>query len=348
MKTDELYMQRCIDLAGLGLGKTAPNPMVGAVIVHNERIIGEGYHRRAGEAHAEVNAINAVEDKGLLADSTLYVNLEPCCHHGKTPPCTDSIIKYNIPRVVIGTADPFDAVAGKGIARLRSKGCQVDVGVMKDQCRKLNRRFFTFHEKKRPYIILKWAQTADAFIDIDRPYEREKRPTWITSEKLRVLVHKWRSEEIAIMVGTNTALKDNPRLNVRDWYGTSPLRIVLDQHGQLPPSLSLKDNTHTTWIFNEKTDHSEKNTHHIRIPFNDQLLENIVSYLYKEGIQSLFVEGGQTLLQSLIDRGLWDEARIFSGSQFFGSGVAAPQIHSNKTSKPVLMGEERFYLIKKS
>jgi diaminohydroxyphosphoribosylaminopyrimidine deaminase / 5-amino-6-(5-phosphoribosylamino)uracil reductase len=340
------YMQRCLDLALSGLGYVAPNPMVGSVLVADGRIIGEGYHRRYGSHHAEVEAINAVDDAGKLKEATLYVNLEPCCHHGKTPPCTDLIIRSKIPEVIIGSVDPFYAVAGKGIARLRGNGCRVQVGVMKDACRELNKRFFTFHEKKRPYIVLKWAQTADGFIDIDRLPDAEKRPTWITSERLRMLVHKWRTEEMAIMVGTNTALKDNPQLNVRDWHGNSPTRLVLDRNLKLTTTCHLLDNSQPTIIINEMKHESKQHIQYVRLPFDENLLPSIMSFLYVRGMQSLLVEGGKYLLQSFIDENLWDEARIFTGTQFFGSGVAAPNILSYKTIDHIHIGKESFFRIR--
>ncbi len=343
---DDRYMQRCIDLARSGLGFTAPNPMVGAVVVHQGRILGEGYHRRHGDLHAEVRAIEAVKNKALLKRSTLYVSLEPCCHHGKTPPCTDLIIREQIPRVVIGAVDPFDQVAGKGIARLSSFGCEVRVGVLKDACRQLNKRFFTFHEKKRPYVILKWAQTADGFIDVDRGSGAARRPTWITSEKLRMLVHKWRSEESAIMVGTNTAMKDDPRLNVRDWTGPSPLRVVLDRELRLPGGLKLMDNNEATIIINETREQRLKKTRYVALPFDEQLLEQVMRLLYEEGRQSLIVEGGRQLLQSFIDQDRWDEARIFTGTQFFGRGIRAPQISPNKPMSQIIIGKESFFCCK--
>ncbi len=342
------YMQRCLDLALTGLGRVAPNPMVGAVLVANGRIIGEGYHRKYGFHHAEVEAINAVSDPRLLSRATLYVNLEPCCHHGKTPPCTDLIIKSKIPEVIIGSVDPFDAVAGKGIARLRGNGCHVEVGILKEACRELNKRFFTFHERKRPYIVLKWAQTADGFIDIDRLPGAEKRPTWITSERLRMLVHKWRTEEMAIMVGTNTALKDNPQLNVRDWHGNSPTRIVLDRSLKLTKAYHLQDNSHPTIIINELKQETANNTQFIRLPFDNILLHSIMTMLYEKNIQSLLVEGGRQLLQSFIDMHLWDEARIFTGTQFFGSGINAPKIKSYKAIDHIHIGKESFFRIKNS
>lgn len=346
MSMDEIYMTRCIELARLGLGRTAPNPMVGAVVVHGDRIIGEGYHQKYGGHHAEVLAIEMARNKALLSESTLYVSLEPCCHYGKTPPCTNLIIENKIPRVVIGTADPFDAVAGKGIARLRSSGCEVIVGVLKEQCRQLNKRFFTFHEKKRPYVILKWAQTADGFIDTERLPSAEKKPTWITSEKLRVLVHKWRAEEPAILVGTNTALKDNPRLNVRDWSGPSPLRIVIDRNLSLHSRQNLLDNSQPTWVINEKQEKSVQNTHYIRLTFNKDLFRHIFDMLYHKNIQSIIIEGGRKILQSIIDDNMWDEARVFVGTQFFGKGIRAPEIPPPKPVSQIIIGMESFFCFK--
>ncbi len=343
MQTDELYMQRCIDLARGGLGRVAPNPLVGAVVVHSNMIIGEGYHQVYGGAHAEVHAIASVKDEWKLREATIYVNLEPCCHQGKTPPCTDLILENNIPRVVVGAVDPFDEVAGKGIARLRSRGCEVQVGVLKEACRELNKRFFTFHEKKRPYIILKWAQTTDGFIDMDRMPGAINRPTWITSEKLRMLVHKWRTQEPVIMVGTQTALKDNPKLNVRDWHGENPLRIVLDQDLALPANLALLDNRQKTIIINEKTEKTQGDTQYWKINFDDLLLDKLLGRLYQENYQSVIVEGGRQLLQSFIDKQLWDEARIFTGSHFFGKGTEAPRIVNPGKMREAHIGQECFY-----
>ena len=238
----ETYMKRCLDLAMLGLGDTAPNPMVGAVIVHNDTIIGEGFHEKFGSSHAEINALNSVTDRTLLKDSALYVNLEPCSHTGKTPPCADSIIEYGIPEVVTGMADPNPLVAGKGLRKLMDAGVKVINGVLGDQCFELNRRFVTFHVRKRPYIILKWAQTSDNFIDVLRDQPDIQQPTWISNEISRMVVHKWRSEEQAILVGTRTAQMDNPRLNVREWPGKSPVRLVIDRNLKLPKSLNLFDN----------------------------------------------------------------------------------------------------------
>jgi len=339
-------MMRCLELAKEGLGKVAPNPLVGSVIVYKDKIIGEGYHREYGKAHAEVNAINSVKEKALLSKSTLYVNLEPCCHFGKTPPCTDIIIKHRIENVIVASVDPYDSVAGKGISKLRNEGVKVDVGLMRNQSMSLNKRFFTFHQKNRPYIILKWAQTADAYIDIERLPGTPARPTWITSEKLRMLVHKWRTEEQAIMVGTITALKDNPRLNVRDWSGNQPTRIVLDENLTLSRSLNLFDNTQPTLIFNQLKNKKEGITEWIQTDFTDKnFLQNILLVLKERGIQSIIIEGGQKLLQAFIQNNLWDEARIFQGSKFFVKGLRAPSLPVEKFTQEFI-GKEILYWVK--
>jgi diaminohydroxyphosphoribosylaminopyrimidine deaminase / 5-amino-6-(5-phosphoribosylamino)uracil reductase len=324
-KSHEVYIQRCLEIASKGLGNTAPNPMVGCVIVHNELVIGEGYHQRWGEAHAETNAINSVRQQELLKESVMYVNLEPCSHFGKTPPCTDLIISKGIPHVVIGAVDSNVEVAGKGIAKLRKSGCLVEVGILEEECRFLNRRFFTFHEKKRPYIILKWAQTLDGFIDNDRDGVDCPAP-WITNDLARSLVHKWRAEEQSIIVGTNTALKDNPQLNVRDWTGKDPLRIVLDRTLRLPENLNLFDGSVATIVFTEKPDKSRQNIDYIPIDFSKDVPAQVLEELYGRNIQTLIVEGGAVLLNSFISAGLWDEARVFIGEKVFGKGIKAPVI----------------------
>ena len=320
------YMKRCIDLARLGCGSTAPNPMVGSVIVCGDRIIGEGFHRKAGLAHAEVNAVGSVKDKDLLAKSILYVNLEPCAHTGKTPPCSDLIIHCRIPSVVIGTLDPHEVVGGKGIARLHQAGIAVTTGICRESCIDLNKRFFTYHLLKRPYIILKWAQSADGFIDVLREKSDPARPNWISNELSRKLVHKWRTEEQAIMVGTYTALLDNPRLNAREWPGKNPLRIVLDRTLRLPANLHLFDQQIATLIINEIRDETVGLCRYRIIPFTRNLLPSVMNLLHEQGIQSLMVEGGKKLLESFIKSGLWDEARIFTGQKPFGSGIKAPEI----------------------
>ena len=322
-------MRRCIDLAALASGYTAPNPMVGAVIVCDGRIIGEGFHRQYGEAHAEVNAIRSVREPELLQRSTLYVNLEPCSHHGKTPPCVDLMIDCRIPHVVVGSTDPNPLVAGKGIAALRAAGCRVTEHVLEADCDRLNIRFMTFHRNHRPYVLLKWAQTADGFIDVVRDLMILGRPTWITGWYEQTLVHKWRSEEQAIMVGTNTAMADNPLLNIRRWHGRQPMRVTIDRNLRLPASLHLKDGTLPTLVFTEKQQIDAKNLHYVTVPFDKQLPQRILDELYSRKIISVLIEGGAQLLQTFIDAGLWDEARIFTGTSVFGAGVKAPRLVSH-------------------
>lgn len=342
MDADELYMQRCLELASNGLGHVSPNPLVGCVIVYQDQIIGEGYHQMIGGPHAEVNAIESVRDSSCLPYSTLYVNLEPCSHYGRTPPCADLIIRKRIKRVVIGCEDPYHEVSGQGMQRLRDHGIEVCVNVLHEQARKLNRRFFTFQEKKRPYVILKWAQTADGFIDILRQPGAEARPTWITSEKLRLLVHKWRAEESAIMIGTNTAMIDNPHLNVRDWTGKQPLRVVIDRACRLPDTLNIFMGQQETFVYNNLKDTREGHIRWVRLADSDQLLPGILTHLYQEGIQSVLVEGGRHLLQSLIDQQLCDEARVFVGPQFFGNGCRAPVTGMSDPSQ-IILGNENFF-----
>ena len=322
---DERFMFRAIELARMGMGNVSPNPMVGCVIVNNGMIIGEGYHRQWGKPHAEVNAINNVKDKQLLKESTLYVTLEPCSHFGKTPPCSDLIIEKGIPNVVVGAVDPFAQVAGKGVEKLRKNGCKLLVGCLEEKCMELNRRFFTFHQKKRPYIILKWAQTADGFIDIDRTHEYYGQPTWITNDLSRIAVHKMRSDEAAILVGTNTAQKDNPSLTTRDWYGNSPVRVVIDRDLRLPGELSLFNQQISTVVYTSKEVANKKNLEYVQIIFDGTELNQILNDLHKRSILSLIVEGGQKLLNSFIDNGLWDEARVFTGNCTFSEGVKAPK-----------------------
>jgi diaminohydroxyphosphoribosylaminopyrimidine deaminase/5-amino-6-(5-phosphoribosylamino)uracil reductase len=342
-ETDKTYMARCLQLAEQAIGHTYPNPMVGSVIVHNGKIIGEGYHCKAGEPHAEVNAIASVKDESLLSESTLYVNLEPCAHFGRTPPCSLLIIEKKIPCVVIGCVDTFSKVAGKGIEMLRQAGVEVVTGVLEAESRWLNRRFFTFHEKQRPYIILKWAQTLDGFIDIDRNQAAHGQPTWITNSWARRAVHRLRSHEQAIMVGTHTAWKDNPALTVRDWVGANPLRLVIDREGKLPPSLKIFNHESATWVITEKRIASTEGIEYITLPFDENLLTEILNHLHKANIQSLIVEGGRQLLQSFIDAGLWDEAWLFTGEKFFHNGVKAPSIKGNLT-KTEHLGDSSLFI----
>ncbi len=323
--TEEKFMVRAIELARLGMGKVAPNPMVGCVIVHEGLIIGEGCHRKYGEAHAEVNAIQSVKNQDFLCKSTMYVTLEPCSHFGKTPPCADLIVRMKIPKVVVGSTDPNEKVAGRGLACLRDAGCDVETGLLEEECNRMNRRFLTVHQKKRPYIILKWAQTEDGFIDCLRDEEEFGQPTWITNDLSRIAVHKMRSDEAAILVGTKTALKDNPSLTVRDWSGNHPLRLVLDRRAILPESSALLDQSTETLVFTEKEMSSKPNLEYIRINFTRDMLNEINTILVGRGIQSLLVEGGKSLLESYLRDGIWDEARIYIGNKRFGSGIKAPE-----------------------
>jgi len=321
---DEKFMMRAIEIARLGMGHVSPNPMVGCVIVHKGVIIGEGYHREYGKSHAEVNAINSLKNKELLKESTLYVTLEPCSHYGKTPPCADLILQHYIPNIVIGTVDPFAQVSGRGIERLQSEGCNVVNGCLEAQCFELNRRFFTFHQKKRPYVILKWAQTTDGFIDFDRSQEQYGQPTWITNDLSRIAVHKMRTDESAILVGTNTASKDNPSLTVREWSGKSPLRLLIDKDLKLSTNLALFDQRVPTIVYTSINVSDKNNLVFKQILFDGNELEQILDDLHERGIQSLIVEGGQMLLNSFITLNIWDEARVFIGNCNFYNGIKAP------------------------
>ncbi|MCF8298312.1 MAG: bifunctional diaminohydroxyphosphoribosylaminopyrimidine deaminase/5-amino-6-(5-phosphoribosylamino)uracil reductase RibD [Saprospiraceae bacterium] len=332
MHTAEKYISRCLKLAKNGLGNVAPNPLVGCVIVNKEKIIGEGYHKEFGGSHAEVNAINSVKDESLLKVSTLYVNLEPCSHHGKTPPCADLIIENKIPKVVIGIQDPFVEVAGKGIEKLRNAGIEVVENVLIDECQNLNKRFLTFHQKKRPYIILKWAETLDGFIDLPRNSSENAHINWITDTKLKVLVHKWRSEEQAIMIGSNTAINDNPKLDVREWSGKNPLRILLDPKLETPFDLNIFDNSTPTLIFSTKKTKSKENTEFIKLNKETDYLNQVIETLYKKQIQSIIIEGGKMLLESFIKTGMWDEARVFIGNKIFTGGLKAPALNLSPVS----------------
>ena len=332
---EEKYMWRCIQLAQNGLCNVAPNPMVGAVIVCDRKVIGEGYHIRCGEAHAEVNAIRSVRNPDLLKRSTIYVSLEPCSHYGKTPPCADLIIEKQIPRIVIGCQDPFSKVAGQGIQKLKDAGCEVTVGVLETECRKLIRRFITFHTLCRPYITLKWAESADGFIDIHR---ESGIPIILSTPLTAMLVHKKRAEHVAILIGTRTAQLDNPSLNVRNWQGHSPIRIVIDRKLKLPSTLKLFDGSISTLVFTEQVHVPLANIEYFTIDFNQNILPQIMKVLHKRGIQSLLVEGGSILLQSFIDVGLWDEVFIEKSTISLNSGVKAP-VMNNKNS----YGSELFF-----
>lgn len=325
---DEFYMQRCLQLARCGAGSTSPNPMVGAVIVCDGRIIGEGYHIRAGEPHAEVNAVNSVAeaDRHLLSRSTMYVSLEPCSHYGKTPPCCDMIIARGIARVVIGTADPNPQVDGAGIERMRSAGIDVTVGVLEEECLRLNRAFFTSQIYKRPYVTLKWAQSSDGFIDLLREGGQAVK---ISSPVSQVAVHRLRAQNVAILVGRHTALLDDPSLNIRHWAGRSPLRLVIDKNGTLPADLKIFDGTLPTVVYTacEKEDKVGKNIEQVVLDFNEPLLPQILVHLNGRRVDSLLVEGGATLLQSFINASLWDEARVeINPALELCCGVVAPSL----------------------
>jgi len=316
-------MRRCIQLAGNGLGTTYPNPMVGSVIVHNDRIIGEGWHRKAGEPHAEVRAVQSVTDVSLLKEATIYVSLEPCSHFGRTPPCCDLILAHDIPNIVVGTTDTFSKVAGDGIRRLQEAGRNVIVGILEAECRNLNRRFFTFHEQKRPYVILKWAQSSDGFL---APGQRNTRhPVWISGAATRQLVHKWRTEEAAILVGTQTVIDDNPQLDARFWKGASPLRFVLDRNGRLPHDSAVFKDGNPTVVFTTERKSDDPYVHYERISFADPVKE-ILEAAYRMDVQSIIIEGGKKTLQSFIDAGLWDEARVITGNIKIIDGLSAPHL----------------------
>lgn len=325
---EEKYMRRCIQLAQNALCNAAPNPMVGAVIVCDGKIIGEGYHIRCGETHAEVNAIRSVKDQSLLHRSTIYVSLEPCSHYGKTPPCADLIIEKQIPRIVIGCQDPFGKVAGRGIQKLQDAGREVIVGVLEKECRDLIRRFITFHTLRRPYITLKWAESADRYIDSHR---ESGNPVILSNSLTSMLVHKRRAENSAIMVGTNTARLDNPSLTVRHWYGPSPVRVVLDRKQVLPHSLHLFDGNIPTLVFTEKAHSPQFNLEYIPIDYQQSILPSIMENLYARDLQTLLVEGGSTLLQSFIDADLWDEIFIEKAPRNLYSGVKAPGINNGSS-----------------
>lgn len=334
--TDNYYMQRCLTLAQHGQGRVAPNPMVGALVVEGNEIIGEGYHQKYGQAHAEVNAIAAVKDKSRLKNSTIYVNLEPCSHYGKTPPCSQLIIRQQIPRAVIACRDSFEQVDGRGIAQLQAAGCKVKLNVLEQEARELNRRFFTFHQKQRPYIILKWAQTLDGFLDAIRSQTSPIGPLWISNEEARLLVHKWRSREAAILVGRRTAQKDNPSLTVRDWHGKNPLRIVIDKNLSLSQNLSLFDQSTPTLVITAQQQKRSGLVDYLTLDFEQPILPPLLSYLYEASIQSLIVEGGAYLHQSFIDEDLWDEARVFIGNRLFHAGLKA----ANFKKVPALIAEQ--------
>ena len=318
-------MWRCLQLAQLGAGSVAPNPMVGAVLVHNNRIIGEGYHQQYGQPHAEVNCINSVleGDKKYIGQSTIYVSLEPCAHFGKTPPCADLIIKHKIPKVVVGCKDPFDKVNGSGIDKLKSAGVEVVENVLNKDCIELNKRFFTFHQKQRPYIILKWAQSSNLKIA-----EKDFKAVKISNDLTNKLVHKWRSEEAAIAVGYNTALYDNPSLTTRLWTGNDGVRVVLDKNLQLPQTLHLFDQSVTTFVINAIKDEQDERIFYCRAKDDEPLIQSLLKVLYERQLNSVIIEGGAKLLQAFIDANLWDEARVITNkNMIIEDGIGAPKFN---------------------
>ncbi len=327
-------MKRALELAELGRGNVSPNPMVGCVIVHEGQIIGEGWHRKYGQAHAEVNAINSVDDQSLLSASTCYVTLEPCAHHGKTPPCADLLVSKKLKKVVIAAVDSNPLVGGKGIEKLKAAGIEVQTGCLEAEALAQNVRFFTLIEKQRPYVILKWAQTADGFVA-----RKDFDSKWISNEYSRSLVHQLRADEDAILVGTNTAHYDNPSLNVRSWAGNDPLRIVIDKNLRLDSTLNLFDRTIPTIVYNTLKDSVAEHLEFKSIP-SDQFLQELLSDLGRRKIQSLIVEGGAATLKAFIDAGLWDEARVFTSGTEFGEGIQAPKINGKLVSVDDINGDE--------
>ncbi|WP_424963042.1 bifunctional diaminohydroxyphosphoribosylaminopyrimidine deaminase/5-amino-6-(5-phosphoribosylamino)uracil reductase RibD [Ekhidna sp.] len=330
---DSRYMQRALALAELGRGHVSPNPMVGCVIVHREKIIGEGYHQKYGEAHAEVNAIASVKDHSLLTECTAYVTLEPCAHQGKTPPCADLLIEKKLKRVVVACRDPFDQVDGKGIEKLEKAGIEVTIGVLEKEAQELNKRFFTSIQKERPYVILKWAQTSDRFVAREN-YDSK----WISNPYSRQLVHKWRTEEDAILVGKNTALHDNPSLTAREWSGKNPFRVLLDSNLEVPKNHNLFNEEAPTLILNSIKEEKSGNIEWIKTDMNNPW--SVLRRLHERKIQSVIIEGGSQTLNSFINEDCWDEARIFSSETTFGKGIAAPEIKGEVEREETIFADQ--------
>jgi diaminohydroxyphosphoribosylaminopyrimidine deaminase/5-amino-6-(5-phosphoribosylamino)uracil reductase len=328
-----MFMKRALDLAVLGTGQVSPNPLVGCVIVHDDKIIGEGWHRKYGEAHAEVNAVNAVTDKSLLREATVYVNLEPCSHFGKTPPCADLLIRHHVKRVVIANLDTYPKVNGEGIRKLQESGAEVITGVLQRDARELNKRFFTSVEKNRPFVLLKWAETSDGFIAREN-YESK----WISNELSRQVAHKLRTEVDAVLVGTRTARHDNPKLNVRDWSGKNPIRVVTDRYLTLSGKLHLFDKSQPTLCYNLLRREQHHNLTFVQLnEFN--FWEELLNDLHRRKIQSVMVEGGAETIQTFINKGLWEEAKIFRAPGTFGNGITAPRIHGPTQNEERIMDD---------
>ena len=316
---DSRYIKRALELAGLGIGQVSPNPMVGCVIVHDNKIIGEDYHQKFGQAHAEVNAINAVKDQSLLPESTAYITLEPCAHHGKTPPCADLLIDKKLKRIVISCRDPYDQVDGKGIEKLKKAGIEVIVGILENEATDLNKRFFSAVQKQRPYVILKWAQTSDGFVARENFDSK-----WISNQYSRQLVHKWRTEEDAILVGKNAAIHDNPSLTAREWNGRNPVRILLDSNLEVKKNSNIFNNEASTLILNSLKKEKQRNIEWIKTDMNNP--RSVLGKLHERKIQSVIVEGGAQVLNSFINENCWDEARVFTSRSIFKKGISSPEI----------------------
>lgn len=346
MEIAEKYMYRCLQIAEKGRGSVNPNPMVGAVIVHNNKIIGEGYHRKFGEPHAEVNAVNSVKEQSLLPESTMYVSLEPCAHFGKTPPCANLIVSKKIPKVVIAVLDPNPSVAGKGVQILRNAGVDVSIGLLQKEAEQLNRPFFVNQLYNRPYIVLKWAQSCDGFMDLHRTAESNIAPAQISNSLTMSIVHKFRTEMQGIMVGTNTALLDNPRLTARKWFGNNPVRITIDKDGKISADAAIFNNEAPTIVFTQLEDYPVKkpSVKPISIDFEEDVTAQIIDRLYHEKIYSVMIEGGAHLLSSFIDKNRWDDAYIEISSKSILSGVKAPEIQSISRVAKKYLDSVQFHL----
>ncbi len=341
----EIYMQRALELAKQGEGNVSPNPLVGAVVVYQQRIIGEGYHQKFGEAHAEVNAINQVKNKELLPECTVYVTLEPCNHFGKTPPCSHLLVRSGVKHVVIGMVDPNPLVAGKGIAYLKEHGVEVNSGVLQKQCEALNKRFITYYQKQRPYIILKWAQSADGFIAPERngiSQEVFNQQRMITGELAQMYTHQLRGREDAIMVGTNTAINDNPQLNTRKWKGRNPVRVVLDVNNRIPTDSQVFDGSQPTIVFTGALPQqsTQPQLKYIELNRGEGLLTQIITHLYQQHMQSVIVEGGTKLLQTFINAHLWDETQVFTAPKILTNGVKSP-VFEHQVADSILLGDDQ-------
>ena len=332
-------MRRCIELASKNIGYTFPNPLVGSVVVFNNKIIGEGFHAKYGESHAEVNAINSVKNKGLLKDSTLYVNLEPCNHYGKTPPCTEAIINNNIKKVVIGSQDPNKLVNGSGIEKLRSSGCNVSVGIMNKECNELNKRFFTYHKHKRPFIILKWAESKDGFISPIKPFKTLREVNWISGEDAKKLSHKWRSQEHSILVGVQTIIDDDPILTTRYVKGKNPIRLVLDPNSRIPVDSKILSDTAKTIIFSKK---ENKLIPNYTKALNFDNIESILKSLYDMNIQSVLIEGGTKTINHFLNYDIWDSIRVFKSNKKIKSGIKGPEINLSKFNMTYLRDDKLY------